>query len=306
MATTTSTRIARITVDAKNERSLSFWQTSLRYLRRDRLTVAAMALLFLLTVTCFFAPPLVEQALGVTMDRTNVLERYRPVGTEGHPLGTDQLGRDQLVRLLYGGQVSLAIAYFASLLGITVGVMLGMMAGYFGGVIDDGLTWFINTLSSIPGIFLLILASVIWSPSPQLLIILLAFFSWITVCRLVRGEVLTAKERDYVIAARALGAPTWRILASHLLPNVLSLVIVALTIEAGTLILSESALSFLGVGVQEPSASWGNMLTASRQYFVTGVHLVVFPGLLITVTVLCFYIIGDGLRDAFDPRASRR
>lgn len=275
------------------------------HIRRDKLTLFAISLLVLLTLACIFLPPLVEQTLDVSATRTNVVDRYRPPGFKNYVLGSDNLGRDQLTRLLYGGRVSLGVAYGASLMSITIGVVIGMIAGYYGGRIDDVVNWFITTLSSIPALFLLILVSVIFSPTPEVLIILLGLLGWITTCRLVRGEVLALKERDFVVAARSLGAPTHRILLQHLLPNVISLVIITLTIDAGSLILVESGLSFLGLGVRPPTPSWGNMLTDARTYLATGQHLIIWPGIMIFVTVLCFFLVGDGLRDAFDPRKVR-
>jgi peptide/nickel transport system permease protein len=298
--------LPQITRIEKPVRSRSLFDSALYYLLHDRLTMLALAILVALTLACLLAPPVVENMLNVDPNRTNVLDRYLAPGIKGHILGTDQLGRDQLIRLLYGGRISLFIAYTASIMSIGIGVTLGIIAGFYGGIIDDALMWFINTLASIPHIFLLILASTVFSPSPATLVILLGLLGWIWTCRLARGEVLALKERDYILAARALGAPAWRLTLVHILPNLLSLVIVSLTIDAGTLILVESGLSFLGLGVQQPTASWGNMLTAARSYFATGIHLVIWPGILITLTVLCFYIVGDGLRDAFDPRTSRK
>lgn len=285
--------------------SRSLWSEALMHIRRDKLTLFAISLLVLLTLACIFLPPLVEQTLDVSATRTNVVDRYRPPGFKNYVLGSDNLGRDQLTRLLYGGRVSLGVAYGASLMSITIGVVIGMIAGYYGGRIDDVVNWFITTLSSIPALFLLILVSVIFSPTPEVLIILLGLLGWITTCRLVRGEVLALKERDFVVAARSLGAPTHRILLQHLLPNVISLVIITLTIDAGSLILVESGLSFLGLGVRPPTPSWGNMLTDARTYLATGQHLIIWPGIMIFVTVLCFFLVGDGLRDAFDPRKVR-
>jgi peptide/nickel transport system permease protein len=305
MATSTSSPTPAVRL-AKPLRSQSLWGSALRYLRRDTLTLIALGILIVFTLACLFAPPIVERALGVDPNRTSVLDRYQPPGTEGHPLGTDQLGRDQLVRLLYGGRVSLMIAFAASIMSLAIGVALGIIAGLYGGWFDDIVTWFINTLSSIPSIFLLILASTVFSPSPETLVLLLGLLGWIGTCRLVRGEVLSLKEREYIMAARALGAPGWRIALSHIVPNLISVLIVSLTIDAGSLILIESGLSYLGLGVQQPTPSWGNMLTSARSYFATGLHLVIWPGILITVTVLCFYMVGDGLRDAFDPRTSRK
>jgi peptide/nickel transport system permease protein len=285
--------------------SRSFWDDARRSILHDRLTLLALGMLLLMTLGCIFAPPVVEDLTGLDANRTLVLDRYLGLGEKGHILGTDQLGRDQLIRLLYGGRVSLSIAYFASVLSITIGVILGIISGYYGGIIDDFIMWFINTLAAIPALFLLILVASIWSSSAQTLVLILGALGWINSCRLVRGEVMALKERDYILAARALGASTPHLAVHYIFPNILPLIIVALTINAGTLILIEAGLSFLGLGVQPPAPSWGNMLTASRTYFMTAPHLVVWPGILITITVLCFYLVGDGLRDALDPRMRR-
>jgi peptide/nickel transport system permease protein len=188
---------------------------------------------------------------------------------------------------------------------ILIGVALGLLAGFYGGRVDDFITWAVNTLSSIPPLFILLIVAAIWQPSAEALVIILALTGWVGTSRLVRAEVLSLKERDYVLAARALGASDRRLLFSHIFPNLMSIVIVTGSIIAGNLILVESGLSFLGVGVQPPVPTWGNMLTDSRTYFVTGVHLVIWPGLLIMVTVMCFYLVGDGLRDALDPHRVR-
>jgi peptide/nickel transport system permease protein len=286
--------------------SRSLWAEALRRIMRDKLTLLALTMLLFLTVACVVAPPLIEQRLGVSAERTDIVHRYKPPGYGNNVLGTDQLGRDQLARLLYGGRVSLGVAYGASIMSITIGLVIGMLAGFYGGVIDSLVNWLISTLSSIPSIFLLILVSVAFTPSPQVLIILLGLLGWIGTCRLVRGEVLALKEREYIVAARAVGASSRRVLVYHVFPNVASLVIVSLTIDAGSLILIEAGLSYLGLGVRPPKSSWGNMLTSARMYFNTGPHLVIWPGVMIAVTVLCFFIAGDGLRDALDPRARGR
>jgi peptide/nickel transport system permease protein len=299
-----STRVISLGQEAYRSRSL--WSEALHRILRDRLTLLALAVLVLMTLACIFAPPLVEQELGVNSERTDIVHRYKSPGYANNILGTDHLGRDQLVRLLYGGRVSLSVAYGASIMSITIGLVIGMLAGFYGGVIDSLVNWLISTLSSIPSIFLLILVSVAFTPSPTVLILLLGLLGWIGTCRLVRGEVLSLKEREFVVAARAVGAPTHRLLTHHFFPNVASLVIISLTIDAGTLILIEAGLSYLGLGVRPPTPSWGNMLTSARMYFNTGPHLVIWPGIMIAVTVLCFFIAGDGLRDALDPRARGR
>ncbi len=280
----------------------SLWQDALRHLLKDKLTLLALAVLLTLTVICIVGPPYVEQELGLDVTRIRVTERFHQPGTEGHLLGTDEYGRDQLIRLMYGGRISLAIAYTASFMIIVIGVTLGLVAGYYGGVVDDAIMWVINTLSSMPPLFILLLVSALWAPEAEMLVVILALLGWFGTCRLVRGEVLSIKERDYVLAAKALGASDFRLLFSHILPNVLSIVIVTGTIIAGNLILLESGLSYLGLGVQPPTPTWGNMLTDARNFLVTGVHLIVYPGILIMITVLCFYLVGDGLRDALDPR----
>jgi len=276
------------------------------HIGRDKLTLLALIILVLMTIAAIVSPPIIENQLGIDANRTRIPDRFLAPGEEGHWLGTDQLGRDQLIRLLYGGRISLAIAYSASAISLIIGVTLGLIAGYARGRVDDAIIWLINTVNAIPIIFLLLVASSLWSPSPEMLIVILAVLGWIPSARLVRGEVLSLRERDYVLAARALGAPTWRLLVHHFLPNVLPTAIVYLSINAGTLILLESALSYLGVGVQPPEPSWGNMLTEARTFLALGSHLILPPGLCIAMTVLCFYLIGDGLRDALDPQTTRK
>jgi peptide/nickel transport system permease protein len=288
------------------QKTRTLWQNAVLHILSDKLTLTAMLVLGILTLLCILGPPVIENVLELDVNRIDIPNKFLSPGAEGHILGTDHLGRDQLIRLLYGGRVSLAIAYGASFMTILIGVTLGLVAGYYGGRVDDLITWVVTTLSSVPALFLLLIAAAIWTPSAQLLIIILALLGWIGTCRLVRGEVLSLKEHEYVLAARSVGASNFRLLVNHILPNVLPIIIVTMTIIAGNLILVESALSFLGVGVQAPTPTWGNMLTDARSYFNIGTHLVISPGILIMVTVLCFYLVGDGLRDALDPRSSWR
>ena len=288
--------------DEARRPSRSFWRDSFAYILRDRLTVSALILLILLTLICILMPFILEYVFELDVNSTSIPNRFKQPGESGYILGTDQLGRDQFLRLIYGGRVSLTIAYLASVLTVFIGITLGLLAGYYGRAVDDLLSWAINTLSAIPPLFLLLIASAVWQPSTEVLVVVLAALGWVGTSRLVRGEVLSLKERDYVLAARALGASDFRILVSHILPNVFSLVMVTMTIIAGNLILIESGLSYLGVGIQPPTPTWGNMLTDSRSYFVSGVHLVFTPGIMIAITVQCFYLVGDGLRDALDPR----
>ncbi len=306
MSTTTSPEASGVISLAEEQyRSRSLWQDALAHLWRDRLTMIAIIILAMLTVISFLGPPLASHFFGLDPNDTNVIDKYAAPGEDGHLLGADQLGRDQFARLMIGGRVSLSIAYAASILSILIGVTLGIIAGYYGGVIDDVFVWLVTTLTSIPSMFLLLIAASIWSPSPQVLILILALLSWVGTARLVRGQVFALRERDFVMAAHSIGAPHWRIMLTHLLPNLLPIVIIDLAINGGSLILAESGLSFLGLGIQPPTSSWGTMLTNSRTYFAKGVHLVIWPGILISVAVMCFYLLGDGLRDALDPRSVR-
>lgn len=298
----TRKNIAQLEVPAPRRPSRSFWRDALAFILRDRLTLFAIGLLLLLTLVCVVMPIFFESVLQLDVNSTSIPDKFKQPGEAGYLLGTDQLGRDQFLRLIYGGRVSLTIAYLASVMTVFIGISLGLLAGYYGSAIDDLISWVINTLSAIPPLFLLLIASAVWEPSTEVLVVVLAALGWVGTSRLVRGEVLSLKERDYVLAARALGASDFRILSSHILPNVFSIVMVTMTIIAGNLILIESGLSYLGVGIQPPTPTWGNMLTDSRSYFVTGVHLVFTPGIMIMITVLCFYLVGDGLRDALDPR----
>ena len=208
-----------------------------------------------------------------------------PIGAPGHILGTDNLGRDQLARLLFAGQVSLGIAVVSGVLSIGIGLFLGVLTGYYGGKLDDLITWLIATLNSIPGLFLLLIVSAVLKPGPGALIIVLGLLGWTFTTRLVRGETLALRERDFIVSARAVGASDLYIMVAHIIPNVISITVVNLAITMGDLILLESALSFLGVGIQPPTPTWGNMLSNAQSFFKTGGHLVIFPGLLIVITV---------------------
>lgn len=312
----------------------TFWSMALRSIRQDKLTLTAMSFLVILGFLAIFAPVLTDLLVGVGPNKTNPENAFAQpyivpyiqwqlgidtitaptmLGESGgvsHWLGTDQLGRDQLARLLYGGRVSLGIAFSAAMITLLVGVSVGTIAGFFGGVVDDIIMWMINTLISIPFIYLLIIITAIFKPNPLTLTLILGFFGWFGTARLIRGNVFKVRELDFVLAARSVGSRDSRIMMQHVIPNSLPIIIVNAAIDIGVLILVESALSFLGLGVQPPTATWGSMLNRANNLLflrdpVTGgyiaLHLLVAPGLLITLTVLALYLIGDGLRDALDP-----
>jgi peptide/nickel transport system permease protein len=303
-------------------------------LRRDKLTLAALAFILSLAILALLASVITDALVGVgpnqtnpdnalaqpylgpflmwhlDLDTTTAPRMLRLSGGVSHWLGTDQLGRDQLARLLYGGRVSLTIAFVAAFIALALGVGVGSAAGYFGGRIDDFFIWFINTMTSIPGIYLLIIVSAIFKPNPATLTLFLGLLGWFETARLMRGNVFKVRELDYITAARAMGARTRRIMSLHVIPNSLPIIIIKIAIDIGDLILVESALSFLGLGIQPPTATWGSMLDRAQNLLflrdpVTAapiaLHLIVAPGILITLTVLALYLIGDGLRDALDP-----
>ncbi|MEZ4670645.1 MAG: ABC transporter permease [Anaerolineae bacterium] len=274
-----------------------------RRLRKDKLTLVALAIMSLLALLALFAPIITTNILRVDPEFTNPVERLQPPFMTSHVLGTDDLGRDYLARLLHGGRISMTIGFFGALITLIIGLTLGMMAGYFGGRVDDIMNWVITTLDSIPTLYLLILVSTLLRPSPEALILVLALTGWTGTTRLMRGQTLAIRHLEYIMSARAIGASPWRIMFIHILPNLLSVTMISLAGGIGALILVESTLSFLKLGVQPPTPTWGNMLSNAQQFFTRGPHLSIIAGLLIFVTVLCLYVIGDGLRDAFDPRA---
>lgn len=276
---------------------------ALKQLRRDKTTLAAMAIIGIMVLLAVLAP-VITNLLRVSPERTNPIERLLPPGTPGHILGTDDLGRDYFARLLYGAQVSFAIGFFGSIITLVIGMVIGVITGYYGGWVDDVVNWVITTLDSIPGIYLLILLTALLRPSAEVLVLLLALTGWTGFTRLIRGQTFKLRNQEYVASAEAIGASSWRIMFVHIMPNLLSLTLISLAGGIAGLILAESVLSFLGLGVQPPTPTWGNMLTNARLFFKDGPHLGIISGLLIFVTVFCLYIIGDGLRDAFDPQTS--
>jgi peptide/nickel transport system permease protein len=284
--------------------------------RSRPLAVAALAILAVLVVLSFSAP-LIEKALGIDANEADLLQRYQPPSAE-HILGTDEIGRDVFLRLLYGGRVSLTVGFIAAVMAAALGTVIGIVAGYFGGRFDAALMRFTDGVIALPLLPLLIvlaavdltklgLTALAQSESASLyrIIVITALFGWTTVARLVRGTTLSLKGRDFVRAAVALGARPVRIMAVHILPNAISPVIVATTLAVGQIILFESVLSFLGLGIQPPLPSWGNMLTNAQEVIWTAPHLAMYPGLLILLTVASCNLLGDVLQEILDPRADR-
>jgi peptide/nickel transport system permease protein len=272
-----------------------------RRLRRDYLTLGA-AFVLLVYATLAVAAALIASQVVHTTPTTIDMRNALAAPSFAHWLGTDDFGRDQLVRVLYGARVSLSIGLLAAAVNLTIGVSLGAIAGFYGRRVDDVVVWLTSTLRAIPTLFLLILVGALFRPGPEALALLIGAISWPGVARVVRGQVLGLRQRDYVLAARAVGAPDRRLLIRHILPNVVSIAVVILGQDVGAVILTESALSYLGLGVQPPNASWGNMLSNAQRFLSSALWLVVAPGACIFSTVLALYLVADGLRDALDPR----
>ncbi len=265
---------------------------------KNKLAVFGAVILLLVISAAILAPFIAPH----DPSKINLLQRLAAPSLE-FPLGTDIYGRDIFSRILYGAQISLLVG-FASMAGaVMIGTIVGALAGYYGGKTDAFLMRVVDVLVSFPNIFLLITIISIFRPGVDKLIFVFALFSWMTTARLVRGEFLSLKKREYVLAAKTVGMSDWRIIFSEMLPNAIGPIIVTATLGVGHIIIAESALSFLGLGVQPPTPSWGNMLHDAQGYSVmrTAWWVPFFPGLMIFVTVLCFNFVGDGLRDAFDP-----
>lgn len=281
---------------------------------KNRLALFAGFVLILFCVASCCAS-LVEQFLKLNADDVNLMDRFLPPSKE-HPLGTDALGRDILVRLLYGGQISLTVGLITAALVAVLGTFIGLIAGFYGGKLDAFLMRVTDGVIILPLLpFLIILSSIdlekLGLPKDFAagenigvfhIVFVIAIFGWTTVARLVRSQVYVVKEQDYIRAAKALGLKPWHIMRKHIFPNVIAVMIVATTLSVGNIILLESVLSFLGLGIQPPTPSWGNMLTGAQELVWEHPWLTLYPGGMIFVTVMAFNIIGDGLQDAFNPK----
>lgn len=279
------------------------------------LAAAVLALLVLAAA----AAPLVEAALGLDAEAVDLFGRLQPPSPE-HPLGTDELGRDLLLRLLYGGRVSLTVGVVAALAASTIGTAIGLAAGYLGGRVDALLMRLADGVIALPLLPLLIVLAAVDLTKLGLsaeaaasqavllgrLVVLVALVGWPTTARLVRAATLSLRQREFVAAARALGYTPLRIAVRHVLPNAAAPILVATTLAVGNVVLFESVLSFLGLGIRPPTPSWGNMLTGAQELIWESPRLAVWPGMLIFATVVSVNLLGDALRDALDPRSRRR
>ena len=295
--TETTTVLDRLT--AQNRNPPSIWGLALRRFLRHRAGVIASAA-FLLIVLIVAVGPLTFVRYDAAF-RPNPLQVNNAPSSE-HLLGTDEVGRDILARLIYGGRISLTVGVLAMVVALSVGTVLGATAGYFGGLVDGIIMRFTDIMLSIPGIFLIIALSVFFGPSVSTIVLAIGLLNWMAVARIVRSMFLQLKEQEFVVAARCVGARNGRIMWTHILPNAVAPLAVAATLAIGSAILTETAVSYLGLGVQPPLPSWGNMLKNAQDVIWSAPWVATFPGLMIFFTTLCINFMGDALRDALDPR----
>ena len=281
--------------------SQGYVQLTWRRLRRNKLALASLGFLVLICAVSVAAPWINEHIVGHDPNRGRLTQRFQPPSAE-HPLGTDDFGRDTLARLIVAGRASLAIGFMVAAIALTLGVSLGLIAAYYGGWVDDAINAMIQLVRNIPTLFLLIMLSTLFRPGVVGLSLLFGALGWTGIARFVRGRVLSERARDYVDAARLIGAGDLRVMYRHILPNVISIVLVLAGFEIGSAILAEAGLSALGFGVRIPTASWGNMLSKALENYNRAPWMIIAPGMMIIITVFCVYYFFDALRDALDPR----
>jgi peptide/nickel transport system permease protein len=282
---------------------------ALRRLRKDKVAMISLAVILLIVAMAILAPVFT----ALTGHPPN--EQYRDIGLtpDGLPrgpngtfwFGTDDLGRDILVRIAYGARISLLVGVIATAITVAIGVVLGLAAGFLGGITDTILARLIDVVLSMPFLLVAIALVSVTGPSLSVTVLVIGCFSWASVARIVRGQVLSLREREFVEAARSLGASDRRIMFVDILPNVVAPVIVYTTLLIPVVIVVQATLSFLGLGLPPPTADWGGMISASQNYYTTAWWFILFPGLALLITTLAFNLFGDGVRDAFDPRADR-
>ena len=276
---------------------IGLWGLAWRRFRRHRMALVGMVILLILASVSILA----TWISPYSPIKTSLVEMLDRPST-AHPMGTDELGRDLFTRILHGGRVSLAVGFLAVALAVSIGSTVGAVAGFYGGWVDNVLMRLVDFMIALPSIFVLILLATIYGTNPVTLVLVIGGLRWMGTARQVRGAFLSLREREFVEAARCLGASPSRIILRHLLPNAIGPIIVASTLGISGAILTESSLSYLGLGIQPPMASWGNMLRNAQDQMVRAPWTAVFPGLMIFLTVIAVNSIGDGLRDALDPR----
>lgn len=286
------------------------WQLTWRRLRSDKVSMIALAVIVIMLVLAIIAPvfaAITGHGVDAAYPITGENQVGNPVGpgVNGFWLGTDSTGRDVFVRILYGARISLFVGVVSTAIAAVLGVAIGLAAGYFGGVIDTVLARFTDAVLAFPYVVLGIALAVVFGPSLTVIMFMVTFFSWAGIARIVRGQTLSIKEKEYVEAARSLGAGPFRIMFLDILPNLLAPVLVIATLYIPNAIVFEATLSFLGLGIQPPTPSWGNMLADASNFYQVAWWYLAFPALFLLVTTLAFNLLGDGIRDAMDPRTER-
>jgi oligopeptide transport system permease protein len=282
------------------QRVRGLWRDAARRFARNKLAMGALIIVVLLLFIAVFA-----DLIAPTRYDYAVLAEAREFPSARHWLGTDEVGRDMLSRLIYGARISLTVGFSVQALAILIGVPLGIAAGFFGGWVDFVVMRLIEVFTSIPQTLFALFLVVIFGGGLFNIVFAIGLIGWVDLCRLMRAQILSLREKEFVESARALGLPAWRIGLRHLLPNALTPLIVAVTFGIPAAIFAEAGLSFLGIGINDPLPSWGKMVGNSFAYIRVYWHIGLFPTLLIAITMLSFSFVGDGLRDALDPRLKR-
>jgi peptide/nickel transport system permease protein len=288
----------------------SQWQLTWRRLRSDKVSMIALVVVVVMIVLAIIAPvfaAITHHPVDAAYPIQGENAAGNPVGpfTNGFWLGTDSTGRDLLVRILYGARISLFVGVVSTFIAAFLGVTIGLMAGYFGGIIDTLLARFTDAVLAFPYVVLALALAEAFGPSLTIIMILITFFSWAGIARIVRGQTLSIREKEYIEAARSLGAGPFRIMFLDILPNLLAPVLVVATLYIPQAIVFEATLSFLGLGIQPPTPSWGNMLADAQNFYQVAWWYLAFPAIFLLITTLAFNLLGDGIRDAMDPRTER-
>lgn len=287
-------------VDVAAPRLVGPRRRAMRVFAENKMAVGGLAILAIMLASALLGP-LLSPYDTTSQDLLNRLQ----APSWAHPMGTDELGRDSLTRIFAGGRVSLAVAALATLASLAIGVIVGSLAGFFGGWVDNVLMRLVDLFLSLPDLFLLIFASALLGPSFRTMVVIIALVRWMNMARLVRASFLSLREREFVEAARAMGTRRRWIVLRHLLPNSMGPIVVAATLTVASAIIAESTLSFLGLGIQPPAASWGSMLRNAESQIYVAPWMGIFPGVMIFLTVIAINFVGDGLRDVLDPGAAR-
>jgi oligopeptide transport system permease protein len=280
--------------------SLNYWQDAWIRLKKSKLAVAGLIIIIFIVIFSFLGPVFLKSKYF----ETSLYNAYKSPTLE-HPFGTDELGRDVLVRVMYGGRISLAVGFVASLVNLLIGVIYGGLSGYLGGKVDEIMMRIVDILYSVPVLLIVILLMVVLGPGLVNIFIALGISYWTGMARIVRGQILSLKEQEFTLAARMVGATKSQILFRHLIPNTIGPIIVTATFQIPNAIFFESFLSFIGLGVSAPMASWGVLASDGIRAIRAHPYLIFFPAIFICLTMLSFNFLGDGLRDALDPRLRR-